>query len=366
MPTLSAFARNAFRTGIYEAQDILVKCDDVDVIHLEPASRFRLKENLLMRMVSHDVSKKLVFLNPGLRPVRLKRDYDVFILVCPWWSDVWFANAVQGWRDHCKTSILWIDELWAHSLPRLKNWLPLLSKFDHVIVGIPGSGKAIGDAIGRQCHEVQGGVDTIRFSPYPSPPPRVIDVYSVGRRLDETHRALLKKAARKEMFYVHDTLFNTGDSQTRDLWEHREMYANMAKRTRFFMVAPGKMDVPAETHGQVALGFRYFEGSAAGAVLVGQAPDSEAFTRHFNWPQAVIDVQPDGSDIVEVIASLSADPERLQEMSCRNAEEAIRRHDWVYRWKEILGIAGLKPAPAMEARERQLRELADLVREGRR
>lgn len=363
MPTFSEFARHAYRSGLYEAQDVLVGCDDVDLIPLESSSGFALRENWLMRLVYHDVSRRLVSFNPGLRPVRLTRDYDLFMLVCPWWRDVWYANAIQGWWDHCRTSVCWILELWANRIPQLQYWLPVLSRFDYVIVMIDGSGKALSDAIGRPCHEMQAGVDAIRFSPYPNPPARVIDIYSIGRRLDGIHQSLLNLAAHKEIFYVHDTL-QTGDSQVPDHREHRDMYANMAKRSRFFMVAPGKVNDPGQTHGQVGLGIRYFEGSAAGAILIGQAPDCEAFRRHFDWPQAVVEIQPDGSDAVEVISKLSAEPERLQEISCRNAEEALRRHDWVYRWREILGIAGLRPTPAMEAREKRLRELAELAREG--
>lgn len=362
MPTFSAFARNAFRAGLYEAQDVLVGCDDVDLIHLEPSNGFVFREKWLMQLVYHDVSRRLVSLNPGIQPVRLTKYYDLFVLVCPWWMDVWYVNAIQGWQDHCRTSICWIDELWASRIPQLKYWLPILSKFDHVVVGIAGSGKALGDAIGRPCHEMPGGVDAIRFSPYPNPPARAIDVYSIGRRADPIHQVLLNLAARQELFYVHDTI-QTGDSQVPDYQEHRDMYAQMAMRSRFFMVAPGKMNVSALTLGQIDLGFRYFEGSAAGAVLLGQAPDSEAFRRHFDWPQAVIEIQPDGSDTLETISRLSAEPERLREISRRNVEETLRRHDWVYRWREILGIAGLKPTPPMEAREKQLRELAGLVRE---
>jgi len=363
MPTFSAFARNVFRAGSYEAEDVLVGCDDVDLIPLEATNGFAFREKWLMRFVYHDVSRRLVSLNPGLRPVRLTRDYDVFMLVCPYWRDVWYANAIQGWRDHCRTSVCWIDELWADDVRQLQYWLPVLSRFDHVIVGIDGSGKDLGDAIGRPCHEILSAVDTIRFSPYPNPPARVVDVCSIGRRLDGIHRALLNLAARKEMFYIYDTLVNAGNSEIPDYLVHRDLLSNMAKRSRFFMVAPGKVNSPEETHGQIAIGRRYFEGLAAGAVLVGQAPDCGAFRRHFDWPHAVIEIQPDGSDAVEVVSRLSAEPERLREIGCRNAEEALRRHDWVYRWKEILGIAGLKPTPAMEAREKRLGELAELARE---
>jgi len=364
MPTFSAFARNAFRAGLYEAQDILAACDDVDVIHLKPSKGFAAKARWVRRFAYHNVSRMLTSLNPGLLPVRLTRDYDLFMLVCPLWSDVWYANAVQGWQDHCRTSICWIDELWLHEVPELKYWLlPILSKFDHVIIGTIGSGKPLNDALGHPCHEMLGGVDSIRFSPYPKSPERVIDFYSVGRRLERIHRCLLKWAGDKKAFYVHDTLDNSGDRETLDHRQHRDLYANIAKRSRFFGVAPGKVNTLEGRQGQGDIGFRYFEGSAAGTVLVGQPPGGcDLFRLHFDWPHSVIETQSDGSDTVEVISKLSAEPERIHEISCRNAEEALRRHDWVYRWKEILGIAGLNPRPAMDTREKRLAELADVAK----
>ena len=37
------------------------------------------------------------------------------------------------------------------------------------------------------------------------------------------------------------------------------------------------------------------------------------------------------------------------------------RHDWVCRWKQILGIAGLGCHQAMEDREKRLQTLASLA-----
>jgi spore maturation protein CgeB len=361
MPTFSGFARNIHRSASYEAQDVLAACDDVDIIRLEPARGFTFAENVLRRLVSRDVSRKLLSVNPGLRPVRLTRDYELFLVVCPFLRDVWYANAIQGWRDRCRTSICWIDEVWAAHLPHLESWLPLLRKFDHVIVGINGSGQALGNALGRACHEMQGAVDTMRFNPYPNGPARVIDVYSIGRRRPGIHERL-RHSTSNTIFYVHDTLSDPGNSETVDYAQHRDLYANLAKRSRFFMVAPSKVDSPDETQGQISFGLRYFEGAAAGAVLVGEVPRCEAFRRQFDWPEPVIELQPDGSDALEVLSRLSAEPEHLREISRRNVEATLRRHDWVHRWREVFALAGLKPAPAMEAREMALGELADLVR----
>jgi hypothetical protein len=316
------------------------------------------------RLAYHDGTRQLINLNPGLQRVRLTRTYDLFLHVCSWWSDVWNVNAIDGWKDRCRTSICWLDEFWAHDVHDLRHWLPILAKFDHVVIGTSGSAPVIGKALGRPCLELQGGVDALRFSPFPQPPARVVDFYSIGRAHRGMHQSLLQRRG-SEFFYLHDTLENVAAARISDFRQHREMYASIAKRSRFFAVAPGKFDSLRETRGQVALGLRYFEGAAAGSVLVGQTAACPAFAQHFDWPDAVIEVQPDGSDIAAVIARLCADPGRLHQLSCQNAEQALRRHDWVYRWKELLRIAGLAPTQALAGREARLRALADLARVAR-
>ena len=360
-PTWRNFTRMAFQCGRYEAQDVLVDSDDVDLIHLEPTKGFRTREKWQRRLLWKDVTRKLAYVNPGLKPVRLTKDYDLFVIVCQTYWDLLYVNAIKGWKDHCKTSICWIDELWASLVPRYKYWLPSLNRFDHVVLGMNGTVAAVSDAIGRPCHYIPGAVDAIRFSPYPAAPARVIDVYSMGRRWEGIHQALLKLAAGKKIFYVYDTL-QSGESHAPDYVQHRDLFANLAKRSRYFVVAPGKVNVPKETHGQIEIGWRYFEGAAAGAVMIGQAPDCKPFRRMFDWPDAVIEVKIDGSDVTEVLLDLAARPERFLEISRRNAVEALLRHDWVYRWKQILDIAGLTPLPAMEARQKRLRALAETAK----
>jgi hypothetical protein len=127
------------------------------------------------------------------------------------------------------------------------------------------------------------------------------------------------------------------------------------------MVAPGKVDLVDETRGQEEIGHRYYEGAAAGTVMIGQAPNCDSFLKMFPWSNAVIKIQPDGSDVIDVIAKLDAVPEQVLAISQKNAGEALLRHDWAYRWKELLQVAGLDPLPAMADREGRLRELADRV-----
>jgi hypothetical protein len=357
MPTSRDFTRMAFQCGRYEAQDVLVDADDVDLIHLKARPGFRFRESWQRRLLWRDITQRLAYVNPGLEPVRLTQDYEVFIVVCQTYWDLLYVNAIQNWKDRCRTSIIWIDELWASLVPQYKYWIQSLKRFDHIVLGMQGTVAKLSDAIGRPCHYLPGAVDALRFTPLPVPPKRVVDVYSIGRRWEGIHQVLLKKSATDQIFYIHETL-QGGESQVSDPQQHRRMFANVAKRSRYFMVAPGKVNVPEETQGQVEVGFRYFEGCAAGTVMLGQAPRCEPFQQMFDWPDAVIELNTSGADLESTLESLEADPERLAEISRRNSVEALLRHDWIYRWKKLLEIAGVAPAAATIAREKRLAEVA--------
>ena len=357
--TARRFERLAFQCGYLEAQDVLATCDDVDLVHLETEPGFESRLRWLRRLMYHDVSRRLAFVNPGLKHIRLTRDYDLLIVMCATYWDFLYVNALENWRDHCRTSVCWIDELWAAQLPRYRYWLPSLNRFDHVIVGLHGTAAPLGDMLDRRCEYVPGATDALRFSPYPDPPERVIDLYSVGRRLPGIHQALMNHASSKGLFYVYDSLEATGMAP--DHREHRRLYSSLAKRSRFFVVAPAKADASQETHGQVEIGFRYYEGLAAGTVMIGQPPECRPFEEMFDWPDVVVPLRRDGSDVADVVGALALEPARVQQISRRNARQALLRHDWAYRWRRVLEIAGLKVAPALEAREERLKATAALI-----
>jgi hypothetical protein len=360
MPSGRTFSKETFHCGHYEAQDVLAEVDDVDLICLEPGRGYAFKELWQRKLMPRDISRKVIFANPGLTKVRLTREYDLFLARCQTEKDLPHVNAIEGWKDHCKTSVCWIDELWAAPIPKEKYWLHALTQFDHVFTGCLGTVGPLSKAIGRPIHWLPGAVDTLRFTPYPDPPARVIDVYSIGRRREEIHKRLIHAAKRREIFYIYDTFLGSL-SEVYDHREHRDYFASVAKRSLYFMVAPGKIDATAENQGQSEVGHRYFEGAAAGAMLIGQAPLGEAFRQMFPWPDAVLQVQPDGCDILDVLAELASDPARVSAAAERNAVGALLRHDWVYRWKEILRVAGLEPSPNMLTRECHLKNLAAMV-----
>jgi hypothetical protein len=356
-PSWRKFRQVVFQGAVYEAQDVLAEIDDVDLLCPEARWLHAVRDELQKKLVWVDLTRTVPRLNPGLTTLRLRRTYDLFIAFCQNWTDLLALNAIKGWERKCGTSLCWIDEMWGDWVPRYRNWIHLLDRFDHIAVTFKGSVGAVEKALGRPCHWLPHAVDALRFTPYPNPPARVIDVYSIGRRWEGSHRALLEASSRSELLYIFDSI-RLSDSSAPDHREHRRLVASLAKRSRFFLVAPAKMNALEERGGQSELGSRYYEGAAAGAVLIGRAPANDSFRELFGWPDAVIEIEPDGSNVVDLIADLSRDPGRLQAISRRNAGEALSRHDWSYRWESVLSMAGLAPLAALAERKERLSALA--------
>ena len=272
MPSRRRICKEVFHCSLYEAEDVLAETNEADLICLEPDAGFQWRNRWLSRLAFRDVSERLVLANPGVQSVRLTRDYDLFVAVCQSYEDLLYINAIQNWKDRCKTSILWICEVWANSIHKYRHWMNALRRFDHVFVTLEGSVEPLSEAIGKPCHWVPGAVDASRFAPHLNIAPRVIDVFSMGRRHEGIHQALRSAASKNAIFYMHDT-FAAARAAAFDHREHRELLARLTQRSRYFVVAPAKMDAQGETRGQVEIGYRYYEAAAAGAVMIGQAPE---------------------------------------------------------------------------------------------
>ena len=361
MVSLRGANRHAAWCSNYEFEDVICGIDDVDLFSLKPGPAYEARQWFVRRLIWKPGVRQLTpHLNPGLQAITIDKDYDLFTYVCMNPADLIYLSAVKGWKERCRKKVCFMVEFYAGWLKEYAFHLSLLKDFDQVVLCFSGSVPAVQGVVGKPCHHVPLGADVFRFSPYPNPPARTIDVYSMGRRSEVAHEALLKKAAQRELFYIYDTIPGLL-IQPRDHRQHRDLVANCAKRSRFFVAYPAKVDVADETRGQSEVGARFFEGAATGAVLVGQAPTVPAFAKDFNWPDAVVDLGGTEADINATLKKFTADPERFSALSRRNSVEAMRRFDWSYRWREILKIVGMEPAQQHLEREKQLVQLAALA-----
>jgi hypothetical protein len=295
-----------------------------------------------------------VALNPGIQKVHPKARYDLFLAVCGQPQDLLMVNASLKWRDAAAISVCLIDECWVTELPAYRNFLHLLEKFDLVLLYYSQTVKPLAQRIKSRCMFLPPGVDTLLFSPYPNTVARSVDVYSIGRRSELTHQKL-RKMAEKGLFYLHDSIAG-GDAIERR--EHRALFAEVAKRTRYFIVNPGLIDRPDIRGYQMEIGNRYFEGAASGTIMVGERPNNPEFERLFHWSDAVVHLPYHSVDIDTLICDLDSQPERQERIRRTNVAQSLLRHDWAYRWEAILNAVGLQPTPQLAQRKERLKQLS--------
>lgn len=344
-----------WRCAFHEFEELLQSIESVDLVAPYPRAWYKNGKRVALRLGRHFTSP----INPGIAAPALTKEYDLFFAVCEKPSELLNVNALHSWRDHCRTSFCLITEFYAHEIPISQSCMEVLSRFDHVLFMF-NTNQPFQKLIGGKGTYFPAGIDAIQFCPYPSPPPRFIDVLSIGRRSEETHQALLKLVRDENLFYIYDTI---NDLHAYNLEQHRQLVANMARRTKYFIVNPGKINLPQETGGQSEFGYRYFEGAAPGTVMIGETPKNEEFSKIFHWEDAVVHL-PFGSDqIGTVIRELDEHPERQARIRRTNIVESLLHHDWVYRWEAVLRMADLSPLPQLQARKERLRELTAMVQE---
>lgn len=349
--------RQAAWCANYEFEDVACEVDRVDLFCLERGALFDSRRRLVRSLIWRPLLRELTpHVNPGAKPIVLRQDYDLFVYVCMNPADLIYLAAVAGWKDRCRKSVCVLVEFYKPLLEDYRFHLGLLRHFDHVVFCQVGATPAAESLLGKTVHHVPFGVDVLKFSPLGTKGTRPIDVFSIGRRVEALHEALRRMAARGDLFYLYDTL--AADLAARsDHRQHREAFAHCAKRSRYFVAFPAKVDVPDETRGESEVGARFFEGAAAGTVMIGRAPTVASFARDFSWADAVVELGSTEESLKAALDRLQKDPGYVRWLGHHNAVEAARRFDWAYRWRAILEIAGLEPMPELTHRETHLAEL---------
>lgn len=341
--------------SLYEFEDVIADVEDVDRFDVVAAPGFSARQRLLRSVIWHRFTKRAALLNPGLVPITLDREYDIFFFGCisPW--ELLYLNAIRGWKEQCKSSVCYIYEMWPGMIAQYDHLLRLLERFDYVFVGLANGARALASHMGFACRHLSPAADVLRFSPFPNPPARSIDVLSIGRRVGAIHGELVKMRQTNRIFYLHDTL-PADHVQPDSHVEHRDLVASCSKRARFLLAYPAKFDTPGETKGESEPGTRFYEGVASGAVLLGSAPTSDVFRTDFGWPDSMIEIGDDATRLSEILSSVES--ERFVRASKSNSVEALSRHDWGHRWRDILAALGRPPSALLAARIDTLGRLA--------
>ncbi len=354
----------------YEFEDIvadLTGADRVDVGDRDALDRSR----RVYRLARFATGSRRFARAAAPRPsgVRLQRDYELFFPVFNYAHELYALTTVPDWRKRCRVAACFINEAIGETPRRGERRVPdylleQLAEFDHVFIGMRHAVDEVARIIGRPCSYLPPAADVLRFSPYPELPERAIDVLNIGRRSAVTHQALLRLARERRVFYYYDTVAASGTGQKQRTFrvdnasEHRVLLASLLQRSRYFIANRSRANDPESTTVGEEISGRFYEGAAAGTIMLGEPPRTEDFRTEFDWPDAVIQLPFDSPDVGEVLVELDQDPHRLARIRRDNVCNAALRHDWVHRLRTVFDTVGIPPTEAMLEREKRLCALA--------
>ncbi len=349
--------RHVCRCLGYEFEDCISSFDDATLYVPEPSTwEPSLFERATSRFLQRMVRDRL-YLAPKtqIKPLLDCSEHELLFVFCQTVNDIRNLSNLPNWRRKSQKTACWIDEIWLAALQEHPESFVLLKDFDFIFVTFQETAIYLRSK-GFNAHHIPAGIDCLRFCPVPTRlAARSIDVLAMGRKAPETHRELFELAQHDKINYVYDT---SALPNVKDHVDHRALMAKQVARSKFFFVQRAKADVPQETQGQVELGSRYFEGCAAGAILVGERLDVQAFHDQFGWEDSVIQLDYNSPDISPIMKMLMEDQDRLDRIHRRNVRQSLLKHDWSYRWESMLKAMGMEPSEALLARQNELRQRA--------
>lgn len=354
--SVRGFRFQAANCCIYELEDLLVELEGADLY--APVREFALPRKIYRTAKYLSGSDRWAgAIAPFPKELTLDREYDLLFAVLdnPW--QMHLLDGIVNWREKCRHTACYIAEMWQ---PDLNNWRLLKEpwqNFDCIFLGVTHLTEQLSKLIARPVTYVPPAVDTLAFSPYPNPPQRAIDVCYVGRRSPQIHASLYRHSRENNFFYYYDTV-KKQQLFIENPQEHRAKLISLFQRSRYNITYYAKFNSTQETGGTQEIGYRFFEGAAAGTVMVGMPPAGEAFPRYFDWEDAIVRVDLSERDIVDAIAELDRQPEQLDKIRRQNVANSLLKHDWMYRWRDMIATFDLQPTPAMLAREKHLQQLA--------
>ncbi|PCJ52912.1 MAG: hypothetical protein COA70_10940 [Planctomycetota bacterium] len=258
-----------------------------------------------------------------------------------------------------KRKTCFMEELWVKDLELRPLALACLRTCDFLLVGCSETVAPLEKLTGVPCFHLPPSVDTLRFTPFgldgkTEIRPRTIDLYWMGRRETELHTAFHQWSRDSGRFYLFDT---AGNAPFQNHIEHREHLIDLIQRSRYFMVQEAKAGNHAVGH-QHEIGFRFFEGAAAGTVMLGPPTDAANFKEFFPHDEVFITVDGSPADFVRTMQELDQQPERRAKIGRRNVAHMLRHHDHAHRILQVMKIAGLKPGDGLLERIEHLGSVA--------
>ena len=291
---------------------------------------------------------------------------NVLLLIGMHGGDLGLLSCLKDWRKKFDLVIAFIQDAWIfEAFPDYTTQLdclfvaikdliePLRAQFSIPVAYLPYSE----DVLERGSCNVQ----------------RSIDVTSYGRIPSEYHNRLFDLSDRgpshpggRNFFYYRQVpegaQLNPDEPFTpsRFDYQHSALISNVLANSKLSLAfdftytvqraveLPNGHNHPSYQYRKPVLGWRWYEGIAAGAALVGKRPPIPEADELLDWEDATIELPDDPDAGVEAILELLQDEDRLHAIHHRNYWNALNRHDHRHRMETIFTELALPIPPGLQ------------------
>lgn len=240
--------------------------------------------------------------------------------------------------------------------------IDIAARLDHMFVIIPELAEKLRQMLGIPVSFMPLACDVLRNGA--ARIDRGIDVLMYGRHWEGYVQEL-------DSYFLSDSnprLYLTTFSHPRapDWRQQRKQFWSVLSRSRISIgFAPDATQIRFQ--GLPVVSARWYEGLAAGCVMVGKRPEAPIFTELFYWPDSAIELPQDPKEAPKFIEDLLSQQERLSRAHLRNHLMMLRHHDARLAFARICRSLGLGiPQGAkqeMEKLERRVEQVAVLARQ---
>jgi len=226
-----------------------------------------------------------------------------------------------------------------------------LKKLNHLFIPMTGSLREFKEVYGVPVSYVPMASDVMKYGS--SRQNRHIDIIGYGRQHREHSRLLAKEfnfpGANGLYYHTNHMII----SQIKNFSEHRNMFWNVLNSSRIAMAYdPDRVD-PRKRFPFSFVGQRWFESVAAGCMVAGLSPTCQEMKKLFDWEDSTVEVPEEPENFIPFMRDLLSDNERLENSHKRNYYNALLKHDWRLRIRDILNHLGVDcPAKLKEGLEK--------------
>lgn len=338
----------------HEAEDVLVDCDGATLALLDQHGKNpRVRARRVAGRAARRVAGRNLVLPAAHRGVTTKvqrAEHLIFLAHGPW--DVPLLERLRVLRRRAETISVWLPEIWPTQLADPRIRYEGYAMIDHLFLGVPEAMEPFGAiAPTTEIHYVPPATDVVAFGGGAVDGHRSIAVLGIGRRKESQHEQILDWATKNNELYLYDTV----SGKAHHWRNHRRALADWYRHANIAICNYGKHDQPNLIGGLRVMPGRFFEGMAAGPVMIGMPPSIEEQRRLLG-----VDIV-ESTETTDVVALLDkfSDPAAAKAIRIRNMALAARGHDWAHRWRTILNHIGLPEPPALDARIAGLAAEAD-------